>query len=204
MKHLKITIVIWVVLILSLLSFKAYALDVETGIHKGEEVIFVSGEYYEYDSEVFLDIVKANPNIKTIVLTSSDGGLTSESYPISRYIRDNGLNTIVISGAECVSSCGIVWMGGVDRSIEPDGAVWLHLPYFPADTMWDYLLFDEYCETEDTCRYWTDVEKLQIYLIQNLNAVKDFYDFMLEMGLEPEHIKGTMGTNPWSFHQITG
>ena len=101
MNYFKVMIGVWTVVILTMLfvAGKAQALDVAVGDHNGQPVIFVSGEYYEYDQEIFTTIAEANPEITIVVLTDSDGGITSASYPIARYIKAHGMDTIVAAGS---------------------------------------------------------------------------------------------------------
>ena len=190
--------------LVAFISLTVSALEIEVVDYEGQDALYITGDYVQGDEDLFLEAIKDNPGVTLIVLGDSDGGLTSESYPIARYIADNDLDTVVATSSTCVSSCGIVWLAGDSRTIESGGEVWLHLPYFPADRMLEYLQVDEYCETEETCRPWTTVEILEIYLMQNLRAVGVFYDFMVEMDAEPEWISGTMQTNPWEFYKITG
>ena len=190
--------------LVAFISLTVSALEIEVVDYEGQYAFYITGDYVQGDKELFLEAITDNPEVTLIVLGDSDGGLTSESYPIARFIKANGMDTVVATGASCVSSCGIVWLAGDSRTIESGGEVLLHLPYFPADQMLTVIQFDEYCETEETCRPWTDVEALEIYLIQNLRAVGNFYDFMVEMDAEPEWISGAMNTNPWEFYKITG
>lgn len=184
------------------------ALEVERVTYTDEEALYVEGLYESGDFDLFKETLDNNPEVTLIVFGPSTGGLTSESYPISRLIRSNKLNTIVATGAVCVSSCTIAWMGGVDRFMEDGSELWIHRPYLPAEEF-SKILDEGNCsdmmDTEieiDTCSNWTDAERLEIQDLQTGRIVYEFALFMHELEFPIEFILKALDTNPWEFYKI--
>ena len=57
----------------------------------------------------------------------SPGGVLYEGMKIGRMIRSLGLATRITSGSFCVSACNFVFLGGVVRTIEPQGGFGVHM-----------------------------------------------------------------------------
>lgn len=60
----------------------------------------------------------------------SPGGLVMEAIEIGQHVRSLGLNTVIPSGAHCLSSCPYILAGGVERTVSLGGAVGLHQHYY--------------------------------------------------------------------------
>jgi hypothetical protein len=71
-------------------------------------------------------LIKSVPDGATIALDSS-GGSISLGIEIGRLIRKKRLAVEVPDGARCLSSCALLYIGGVDRSNL--GRIGLHRPY---------------------------------------------------------------------------
>ncbi len=69
------------------------------------------------------DQLEAYPNVEQIVLASI-GGNIFEARGLSNTIRQNGLNTLVIS--ECSSACTTVFIGGKKRQLAHGGKLGFH------------------------------------------------------------------------------
>ncbi len=76
------------------------------------------------------DQLEAYPDVEQIVLTSF-GGNIFEARGLSNTIRQNGLNTLVIS--ECSSACTTVFIGGEKRQLAPGGKLGFHQIRIDAD-----------------------------------------------------------------------
>lgn len=74
--------------------------------------------------------LRAYPNVEQIVLTSI-GGNIYEARGLSNTIRQNGLNTLVLS--ECSSACTTVFIGGINRQLASGGKLGFHQYRIDAD-----------------------------------------------------------------------
>jgi hypothetical protein len=74
--------------------------------------------------------LKAYPDIDQIILAST-GGNIYQARGLSKTIRQNGLNTLVMS--ECSSACTIVFIGGIKRQLAPGGKLGFHQYRIDAD-----------------------------------------------------------------------
>ena len=94
--------------------------------------ILLNGRFEAGDAvrfEGFLEGLEAD--LPAIVL-NSPGGVVDEALSIGRVIRDRELDTAVLSGMYCVSSCPYVLAGGVERTVSRNATVGLHQHYFNA------------------------------------------------------------------------
>lgn len=73
-------------------------------------------------------VLQYNPQITTIELASI-GGRVQEARKLGELVRARGLNTVVVSG--CHSACTLIFMGGTERRISPDGQLGFHRYSFP-------------------------------------------------------------------------
>ena len=74
-------------------------------------------------SDHLITQLEAYPHIEQIVLTSP-GGNIYQARGLSNTIRQNGLNTLVIS--ECSSACTTVFIGGIERQLASGGILGFH------------------------------------------------------------------------------
>ncbi|MEQ8332339.1 hypothetical protein [Nisaea sp.] len=74
--------------------------------------------------------LKAYPNVKQIILAST-GGNIYQARGLSKTIRQNGLNTLVMS--ECSSACTTVFIGGIKRQLASGGKLGFHQYRIDAD-----------------------------------------------------------------------
>lgn len=96
------------------------------------QVLLLQGAITDGDADTlaaFLDGLAAPPDL---VALNSPGGLVDEALALGRLIRERGLDTGVLSGAVCLSSCPYVLAGGVTRQVSRKGAVGLHQHYYDA------------------------------------------------------------------------
>lgn len=67
-----------------------------------------------------------------LVALDSPGGLVNEALQIGRMLREMELDTAVLSGSRCFSSCPYALSGGVMRLVSRTGAVGVHQHYYDA------------------------------------------------------------------------
>lgn len=60
----------------------------------------------------------------------SSGGIVNDALEIGRLVRSLSLNTMVMPGTICLSSCPYILAGGVERQVSLSGAVGLHQHYY--------------------------------------------------------------------------
>lgn len=94
------------------------------------DVLVLHGQITGGDAERFdayLSSLEAPPGGVAI---NSPGGLVEEALQIGTLIRDQGLDTRILPGTVCLSSCPYVLAGGVERRVSLTGAVGLHQHYY--------------------------------------------------------------------------
>lgn len=64
------------------------------------------------------------------VAINSPGGIVDEALAVGRILRARKLNTLILPGMACLSSCPYVLAGGSERRVSLTGAVGLHQHYF--------------------------------------------------------------------------
>ncbi|TCT32992.1 hypothetical protein [Martelella mediterranea] len=74
--------------------------------------------------------LKSYPDVKQIILAST-GGNIYQARGLSNTIRQNGLNTLVMS--ECSSACTTVFIGGIKRQLASGGKLGFHQYRIDAD-----------------------------------------------------------------------
>lgn len=79
-------------------------------------------------------IEEAIPRPETLIL-QSPGGVVSEALALGRFIRQDGINTRMLSGEFCYSACPYILVSGVTRTIEDGAQVGVHQHYFGESTL---------------------------------------------------------------------
>jgi hypothetical protein len=79
--------------------------------------ISVSGELVANDGDTFQRAVGQTkvPPQDIMVFLNSPGGDAATVISIGDYIHHTGIATTVLPGAECVSTCALIWLGGAHR-----------------------------------------------------------------------------------------
>ncbi len=147
--------------------------------------------------------------IKVVEFGESEGGLTSESFPMGRYIKDNNIVTVIEDGAICSSSCAMVWVAGTDKEIRGTGVAQFHAPYVPTENIVE--LIDRKCteefleedETVDTCEPFTDANIIDGVRGMTRRAIEGGVSYMMEVGAPNELTLGMIGEDPSTFISIT-
>jgi len=116
-------------LVLSIDTASAATFELKTE-KQGEyefDVIYVSGAIESGDEKKFLELaMKARPD--TLVWLNSPGGDLQPALQMGQVISVREFSTGV-SGADCASACGLIWLSGKFRFLDKGGRVGFHSPY---------------------------------------------------------------------------
>jgi len=121
--------------------------------------------------EVFLSSLEEPP---VGIAIDSPGGIVDEAIQIGTKIRDQGLDTRILPGTACLSSCPYVVAGGVERSISLTGVVGLHQHYY---------------ETPGYMPAFLAVEDIQ-------RSQGETMGYLIEMGIDPGVMIHSLSTPP--------
>jgi hypothetical protein len=102
----------------------AAKISVEQGLGGTVNFITIQGKIIEGDGAKFKKAV-AGLNSGVVYLIS-EGGLTFEGIEISAELRAKNLKVVVPTGKSCASSCGIIWLGSMDRYLAKGARVGFH------------------------------------------------------------------------------
>lgn len=97
------------------------------------------------------------------VAINSPGGVVGEALSIGRSLRERELDTLVLSGMYCFSSCPYVLAGGISRRVSENGLVGLHQHYY---------------ETPGYMPVYFAVEDIQ-------RGQGETLSYLIEMGIDP-------------------
>jgi hypothetical protein len=89
--------------------------------------VILSGEIVNGDAIRFQQSTEGLP-AGTIVRLQSPGGVAVDGIAIGRLIRERQFITYSPYGF-CASACGLIWLGGVERWINPNASVGFHQVY---------------------------------------------------------------------------
>ena len=64
------------------------------------------------------------------VSMKSGGGLLNHGYLLGQALRKNKASVVVEDGSICASSCAVAFLGGAVRTVEEEGRIMFHAPYF--------------------------------------------------------------------------
>ena len=79
------------------------------------------------------EIAARGEYVKTVSL-NSPGGALDDAMAMARLVREHGLDTQIMDGALCASSCPLVLAGGKHRAVEQKAAVGVHQFYAASQT----------------------------------------------------------------------
>jgi len=95
-------------------------------------IIVVSGRISPATETAFTEALRALPQgTRPRIYLASPGGSLIPALNMGRMIRDARLETYIPGGAGCWSACGLMWLAGVERHIDPTGRVGFHAAYTP-------------------------------------------------------------------------
>ena len=94
------------------------------------EVLLANGAIDEGDAQRLDGFLASLATIPDTVILNSPGGVVEEALQIGRAFRERDLQTAVLSGMYCVSSCPYLLAGGTERRVARDAVVGLHQHYY--------------------------------------------------------------------------
>jgi len=113
------------VVIATALPLCVHAMEFETGRAEGIGfVVLAKGGVEEGDAQRLQRLLQAN-RVDEVWL-DSPGGDSNEGQRIGHVLRRNGMAVRIRSGHSCASACTVAFLGGVLRTIEPDGEYHVH------------------------------------------------------------------------------
>ena len=92
------------------------------------------------------------------VSMKSGGGLLNHGYLLGQALRKNKASVVVEDGSICASSCAVAFLGGAVRTVEEEGLIMFHAPYFNGKN--EYGERDINCDVGDQA-----LEKLKQYYV---------------------------------------
>lgn len=99
----------------------------EISVSPDGTTLFLVGKIEETTFPRFMQVLRANPRVTTVVLSSS-GGMTTPGYLIGNAVRTRNLVTRVEH--ECSSSCTQIFAAGRERVLGPDAKLGFHQTYW--------------------------------------------------------------------------
>jgi beta-lactamase class D len=129
--------VLFFLLFVGIIAFIIYKVNSEVNVNentriltkfevKGEEV-YMSGIINTRTYGQFLEIIKKNPKIKTIVELDMEGSIDDEAMiKLAYYVRKKGLNTKLLSYSNINSGPVDLFLPGVERTMEKGAHLGVH------------------------------------------------------------------------------
>ncbi len=92
-------------------------------------IVTMTGEVTDGDAERFEKIATSLGGAHATVNVSGPGGLLDEALDIGVQVQEHHFSTMVSPGAECFSSCALIWLSGVGRYLSPSSIIGVHAAY---------------------------------------------------------------------------
>ncbi|MDD9885401.1 MAG: hypothetical protein OXU62_12880 [Gammaproteobacteria bacterium] len=129
------------------------------------------------DLDFFEKVLKENPDIKVVYLTSW-GGEVETSFEIADLIIDYELNTHAVD--ICFSGCATLLLGGNQRTLERGSKVGFHRSWWGVDALKYY--YEENKESEG----WDSVFDFAAWVHDDAQEeIYRAFEFLLERGVDP-------------------
>jgi hypothetical protein len=93
------------------------------GVRQDGHILNISGEI---TAAMSVEVLALMPDDIRVVSLNSIGGNVRDALAIARWVRANNIRSHVAAGAECSSSCTIIFQGGVVRSAHPTARFLYH------------------------------------------------------------------------------
>lgn len=138
------------------------------------------------DVEKFREILKKNPNLETVHITSW-GGLIDASVHIADLIIDYELNTHVKE--ICFSACPIIFLGGDTRTLDRGSKIGFHRGFWTSEDM------KYYYEDKETQEYygWKNPYDFSSWVYESTQEeIYNQFKYYLERGVKPSFVIETM------------
>ena len=112
---------------------EAHAAIVETvRSSDGLPTVIISGELQRGDDEKFANVASAVAGDAYVWLDSLGGSLAA-GLRIGTAIRLRAWKTVVPENSTCASACGLIWLGGISRTVGPRARVGFHAAFVLTD-----------------------------------------------------------------------
>ncbi|WP_170343081.1 hypothetical protein [Ruegeria arenilitoris] len=99
------------------------------------QVLLLSGQIETGDADRLISYLSEMTENPALVALHSPGGRVSEALTIGQHLREAGVNTGVLAGSVCMSSCPYILAGGIDRLVSQKGVVGMHQHYYEQPRM---------------------------------------------------------------------
>lgn len=138
------------------------------------EAIFMNGQISSGDAERFTSFLASLEDAPRRVTLHSPGGNVSEALAIGRSLRAAELDTAMLPGLVCLSSCPYIFAAGVNRSASRAAAVGMHQHYY---------------DTPGYMPAFLAVEGIQ-------RGQGETMQYLIEMGIDPGLMVHSLNTPP--------
>lgn len=104
-------------------------------VHEGNvqgTMLILNGAIEAGDAARLEAFLAGMDELPAAVTLNSPGGVVNEALMIGRHLRRRELDTLILPGMICLSSCPYVLAAGVERRVSLQGAVGLHQHYYDA------------------------------------------------------------------------
>ncbi|WP_417818604.1 hypothetical protein [Tritonibacter scottomollicae] len=93
-------------------------------------LLLVTGQISEGDAEQFQTYLDSMDEVPAGVALNSPGGVVQEALALGRAIRRMEMDTAVLPGTICLSSCPYLLAGGIARRVSSAASVGMHQHYY--------------------------------------------------------------------------
>lgn len=117
-----------------------------------------------------------------MVALHSPGGSVRDALDIGRMLRDDGLNTLVLPDAACLSACPYIFAGGVERTASRTAWIGLHQHAYDDGSILPAFLAVEQIQAGqgETLRYLSDMGVDPLALARGLETPPDDIYLLVE------------------------
>ncbi|RWP68180.1 hypothetical protein [Mesorhizobium sp.] len=91
------------------------------------KMVSFKGEIVDGDAMKFRDVIDGLDRVS--VFLESPGGLVKEALEIGAEIRVRNFATVVSTGQDCFSACGLIWVSGARRYMSSTSKIGFHAAY---------------------------------------------------------------------------
>lgn len=138
------------------------------------EALFMHGRIETGDAERLASFLASTPEPPGLITLHSPGGDVQEALTIGRSLRATEVNTTMLPGMVCLSSCPYIFAAGVERSASKSSAIGMHQHYYRAPGYMPVLLA---------------VEGIQY-------GQGETMEYLIEMGIDPGLMVYSLKTPP--------
>jgi len=113
-----------------LLASNSFGAEIKTEKwDNGYNIITIDGDIVSGDGDKFRNIATniSGPVVPVIII--SNGGMVTDALMIGETIKTMGYSTYVPKDSPCNSACGLIWIAGVKRFVDPETKIGFHGAY---------------------------------------------------------------------------